>query len=296
MAPRLELRRLLVPLDGSTLSEAILPVAEGLTRAHVAELLLLRVLEGQRVRDHEVELEHDAQRYLEATAERLHGRGLRHVRRVLWHGEPEQAIVNAAVRERVQLVAMSTHGRSGLDRLRFGSVAEAVVRRAPVPVLLARGVAPWGEAGIRRILVPLDGSPASEAVLPMVAALAGPFDLGIDLLHVAEPGGAGPERADRPGPAKGPEPGAYLGRVAAGLETRGLRASTILRRGLPPEIIATVAAETGADLVAMSTHGRTGLGRLLVGSVAERVLRAVPVPVLLWKSPTESAEPGAPPR
>ena len=104
----------------------------------------------------------------------------------VWYGDADQAIANAATRERADLIAMSTHGRSGLDRLRFGSVAEGVVRRAPVPVLLVRGMAAWDRGGIDRILVPLDGSEASEEVLPIVSCLAGPFDFEVQLLHVVE--------------------------------------------------------------------------------------------------------------
>lgn len=297
MSASLELRRVLVPLDGSVLAEAILPVAEALARGLGAELLLLRVVEGQRAREPGLEAERDAQHYLEATCERLRGRGLRHLRPVLWHGEPGQAIANAAAREGAQLVAMGTHGRSGLERLRLGSVAGAVVQRAPVPVVLVRGVAGWGTAGVGRVLVPVDGSLLSEAVLPVVAALAGPLDATVDLLHVVEPFVGDVEAsAYVPPPVPVPDPETYLAGLAGPLERRGLRVTSIVRTGPPPDVIPAVLAETGAGLVAMSTHGRTGLGRLLLGSVAERVLRTVPVPVLLWKPPAEPRQPGAPSR
>jgi nucleotide-binding universal stress UspA family protein len=292
---RLQLARVLVPLDGSTLAEAILPAVERLARDHEAEVILLEVLEGQGTREAELDAERQVGGYLERMVDSLRRRGLRRVRASVWYGDADQAIANAATRERADLIAMSTHGRSGLDWLRFGSVAEGVVRRAPVPVLLVRGVAAWDRGGIDRILVPLDGSEASEEVLPIVSCLAGPFDFEVQLLHVVE---ATRSLPGTPAGATGvhdPETeAAYLARVAASLEARGLRVGVTLRAGLPAEVIPTVADETKSGLVAMSTHGRSGLGRLFLGSVAERVLRSVSVPMLLWKPPAGGREPGSP--
>ena len=292
MQTRLQLARVLVPLDGSTLAEAILPAVERLARDHEAEVILLEVLEGQPTREAELEAERKAVGYLERTADSLRRRGLGRVRASVWYGDADQAIANAATRERVELIAMSTHGRSGLDRLRFGSVAEGVVRRAPVPVLLVRGVAVWDRGGINRILVPLDRSEASEAVLPLVSCLAGPFDLGVELLHVVEPTLplTGEEAGEKS--VHEMEVEAYLAKVAAFLEARGLRVGATVRTGFPAEVIPAVTAETKSGLVAMSTHGRSGLGRLFLGSVAERVLRSVSVPVILWKPPTGPRDAG----
>ncbi len=293
MPNRLQLKRILVPLDGSDLAEAILPVVARLARDHEAEVVLLEVLAGQRTREAEHEVERQAGGYLEKAGASLRGQGLRRVQWRVWYGEADQAIANATAREQADLVAMSTHGRSGLDRLRFGSVAESVVRRAPAPVLLVRGVAAWDRGGIGRILVPLDGSEASEEVLPIVSCLAGPFDIEVLLLHVVE---ATQSLPGSPAGAKGgrdseTEAG-YLARVAAPLQARGLRVSTTVRAGLPAEVIPAVTAETKCGLVAMSTHGRSGLGRLFLGSVAERVLRSVSVPMLLWKPPAGTRELG----
>jgi nucleotide-binding universal stress UspA family protein len=157
-------------------------------------------------------------------------------------------------------------------------------------VLLVRGIAAWDRGGIKRILVPLDGSEASEAVLPIVSCLAGPFDFEVQLLHVVE---GARSVISSPLLATGVrEPRAYLAEVAAHLEARALRVTTTVRAGLPAEVIPAVAVETKSGLVAMSTHGRTGLGRLFLGSVAERVLRSVSVPMLLWKPPAGPREPG----
>ncbi len=292
MQTRLQLARVLVPLDGSTLAEAILPAVERLARDHEADVILLEVLEGQGTREAELDAERQAGGYLQRMVDSLRRRGLKRVCTRVWYGDADQAIANAATRERADLVAMSTHGRSGLDWLRFGSVAEGVVRRAPVPVLLVRGIAAWDRGGINRILVPLDRSEASEAVLPLVSCLAGPFDFEIQLLHVVEVALplSGWEAAGKV--VHDAEAEAYLAEMAALLEARGLRVGMTVRAGLPAEVIPAVAAETKSGLVAMSTHGRSGLGRLFLGSVAERVLRSVSVPVLLWKPPAGTREAG----
>jgi nucleotide-binding universal stress UspA family protein len=144
---------------------------------------------------------------------------------------------------------------------------------------------------MERILVPVDGSEASEEVLPIVSCLAGPFDFEILLLHVVEPTRSlpGSPAGARGGRDSETEAG-YLARLAAPLEARGLRVGTTVRAGLPAEVIPAVTAETNSGLVAMSTHGRSGLGRLFLGSVAVRVLRSVSVPVLLWKPPAGAGQ------
>jgi nucleotide-binding universal stress UspA family protein len=272
------------------LAEAILPVVAQLARDHEAEVVLLEVMEGQGSLETELQAVRQAGGYLEQTAAYLRSRGVGRVLVRVWYGDADQAIANAATREQANMIGMSTHGRSGLDWLRFGSVAERVVRRAPVPVLLVRGSPAWDEGGIGRILVPLDGSELSEAVLPVVAGLAGPFDLAIQLLHVVEQPSPAPGRGAGGKSAAEAEAEAYLTAVAARLEARGLRVGATARAGMPAEVIPAVAAETKCGLVAMSTHGRSGLERLFMGSVTERVLRAVTVPVLMWKPPAGGPE------
>ena len=286
------MNRILVPLDGSRLSEAVVPLAEALARDYETELLILRALRGQTSAETEVVAQQDAEAYLAAMAEGLRARGVPGVQWKVWYDEPDRAIADAALHNDVDLITMSTHGRGGLSRLLFGSVAESLIRRAPVPVLLVRGEMTWRPGAIGRILVTLDGSELSEAVLPVVERLAGPFDFAIDLLRVVEPI-PGPALAELPPSARAliglraAEAAGYLGKVAAALEEKGLRVRSEVREGPTVEAIQHYAREAGAGLIAMSTHGRSGLGRFFLGSVAERVLRGALVPVLLWKSPAE---------
>lgn len=140
----------------------------------------------------------------------------------------------------------------------------------------------------KRALVPLDGSPVAEAIIPFLLEIAGPLDMRLVLLRVLEPippmviEGARDIVVDDV-EARTKEAQAYLAPIAAALGARGIDVVCDVRRGRPEEQIVAVATEVGADLIAMSTHGRSGLGRLLFGSVAEQVLRHADVPVFLMR-------------
>lgn len=142
----------------------------------------------------------------------------------------------------------------------------------------------------KRVLVALDGSPSSEAVLRFLLEIAGPLDMAMVLLRVLEPVPPMPIEGTRhvtlqDVEARRREAEEYLTPIAAGLRARGVDVTFQVRQGRPDEEILAVARERGADLIAMATHGRTGLGRLLFGSVAEAVLRHATVPVFLIRQP-----------
>jgi nucleotide-binding universal stress UspA family protein len=285
-------KRILVPLDGSRLSDAIIPLAEVLARDYEAAILLLRALPTPNSPEAQSKAEQEASTYLASIAAHLEARGVR-VEWKVWYDEPGRAIVDAARSNDVDLIAMTTHGRGGLGRLLLGSVAETVVRTAAVPVLLVRGELSWRPGNLGTIVVALDGSDLAEAILSVVARLAGPLDLSLELVRAIEPlpAYAAPElatnRAREIIEQQAADARSYLATVAAGLEGKGLRVSTSIHLGLAVDVILRHAQTTGAGLIAMTTHGRTGVGRLLLGSVSEAVLRAAPVPVLLWKAPAE---------
>jgi len=275
--------RVLVPLDGSELAEAILPLLGTSAHPWGSEVLLVRSLTTESPAGPG---EKEAGDYLAARAHTLERAGLR-VRCEVWHGDPGQMILNAADRGRVGLIAMTTHGWRGLDRLRFGSVAESVVRKARVPVLLVRGRLRWPADRPPRILVPLDGSAPSAAILAPVARLRQRLHAAVELLHVLEalPPAAYPDRD--PGRAATTE---YLERARARFTGESPEVECVVLEGPAAAMIARRTADSGADLVAMTTHGRSGVARLLVGSVAEQVLRTADVPVLLWKAAIPPAE------
>jgi nucleotide-binding universal stress UspA family protein len=140
----------------------------------------------------------------------------------------------------------------------------------------------------KRVLVTLDGSPAAEAVLPFITQIAGPLDIEVVLLRVVVP--VPPQAVEgtrhvviEDVEGRFAEAREYLKARAAELTARGVRVRIEVRRGEPVAEIAAAATQVGADLIAMTTHGRSGLGRVLFGSVAEAVLRQVEVPVFLMR-------------
>jgi nucleotide-binding universal stress UspA family protein len=146
----------------------------------------------------------------------------------------------------------------------------------------------------KRVLVALDGSTAGEAVLRFLMEIAGPLGMTVMLLHVLEP--------IRPQVVEGTviiddvearrrEAEEYLAPISAALRSQGVDTAWAIRRGRPAEEILAAARESGADLIAMATHGRTGVGRLLFGSVAEAVLRHAQVPVFMMREPHPIAAP-----
>ncbi len=141
----MKLDRILVPLDGSPLAENALAAAQRLMDDHPnAKLLLLRAAEattlpgGDPIED-QVAVVREAQDYLDAMVARLRASGVKDVEATVWYGPPAPAIVEAARVSKVDVIVMSTHGRSGVGRLLLGSVAESVLRGTPTPILLVRG-------------------------------------------------------------------------------------------------------------------------------------------------------------
>ena len=150
----------------------------------------------------------------------------------------------------------------------------------------------------RRVLVPLDGSRVAEAILPFIEQIAGPLDMEVLLVRVVPL-----TSMDVVGMAKESQAGApilreldaqgYLEPLVASLKAKGVRAGARVRIGDPATEIVAAAKEINADLIAMTTHGRSGLGRLLFGSVAEAVLRGSPIPVFLLRTSEAALESAA---
>jgi nucleotide-binding universal stress UspA family protein len=222
-----------------------------------------------------------AQRYLEKVRERLSGtRGLDLVR----SGEPADRILQTALEMNIDAVAMTTHAHRGWARWYLGSVAESVVRNTRLPVLLKRPETASRTEPLRRILVPLDEFESSQAVLEVVKPLAARSHAELVLLHV-RPG------IHDPSPlwamkgslrAAGGDAGRYQ-ELAYQLEEEDLAAWSMIAEGAAAEEILSRARELDVDFIAMSTHGRKGLSRMLFGSVTQEVLRGSDRPVLLFR-------------
>ena len=140
----------------------------------------------------------------------------------------------------------------------------------------------------KRAIVPLDGSIVAEGIIPFILEIAGPLDMEVVLLRVVVPIPPSVIEASRYVEVEDVEKRrieaeAYLAPIVSALSVKGVRVTTQVRRGEPPAEILAGAKEAGADLIAMTTHGRSGLGRLLFGSVAEAVLRHSEIPVFLMR-------------
>lgn len=149
----------------------------------------------------------------------------------------------------------------------------------------------------KRVVVPLDGSPFAESVLPFLREIAGPLDVEVVLVRVVQPEPLPvfeqPEKVLRHElETRREDAEEYLAPIAVDLRGRGIRVTTVVRRGQPAAELLALARETHADLIAMSTHARRGFDRFVFGSVAEAVLRLAGIPVLLLK-PSDAEAPGA---
>jgi nucleotide-binding universal stress UspA family protein len=299
--------RILVPLDGSDLAEQAIPCATMLAQGLPAELVLFRAVDvepdaqdalgrvGMKAEALLVRLAEEAEGYLARQAEALVARGLV-VEYVFWHGPAPEAILDYVAASAIDYVVMATHGYSGLKRWTHGSVAERVLQAARVPLLLVRAgeALPADEAHepklCRRILVPLDGSRLAEQILPVVTSVARALDSQITLFQVPIAYVSGAMTGDWYLPVQGAletaekDAQAYLDAVAARLAEEGLAVSTALSVGSVASCIVEYAEAHEVDLIAMCTHGRTGLARWALGSVSDRVLRAGSKPLLLVRA------------
>ena len=292
--------RILFPTDFSVRAAAAWPYAVGLARGGGAELHVLHVVTSWAygvVPDGTIALSPallddvltEAQGVvgeLAASARVLGVETHTHTR----IGEAASEIIAYAADQRVDLIVMATTGRTGMAHVVMGSVAERVVRHATCPVLTIRHDGTAAPAplttgalpGLQQILVPLDGSELAEAVLPHLVKLAKRHGAEVTLLRVTHAHALRESELVDAQVRVVQEAETYLAGVERRLAAEGVRESAVVRYGEAPEEILDDIRSRRPDLVAMGTHGRTGLTHLVLGSVAEQVLRASPVPVLLF--------------
>ena len=296
--------QILVPLDGSSLAEQALSCAVTLGRELPAEIVLLRVLTvssqvselmdaaGEKTGAMRRQIDVEADQYLQKVANRLRLTDLS-VRSLVRDGPPAETILSCAEEMAVGQIIMATHGYSGIRRWTHGSVAERVLQAASVPVLLvrAREVSdPRPPLSCRRILVPLDGSKLAEQVLPAAIPMALALGSEMILYRVspvhASTWGTGVSQVPLEGVFEIADQNAlsYLQQVASHLREQGIRTGAATQIGAVAESIVHYAEGNHIDLIAMCTHGRTGPARWALGSVADRVLRAGRIPILLVRA------------
>jgi nucleotide-binding universal stress UspA family protein len=287
------LKTILVPLDGSELSERALAYAQVLAQQAHARIVLVRaVMAGysHHGREGAQKEMHDANEELVRVAARLEQNGI-NATRLLLNDEPAWGVVTAAQEEHADLIIMSTHGRSGFGRWVYGSVAEHVLHDSRVPILLVPGGATFNwpaDPGALRIVVPLDGSPVAEEALGIAADMAEASGGEVILVQAFPAPILVPEQPDlyeAYDPVEAAEAARrHLAPITARLAERGVRSEIYTGEGRPEEVILDAVRDRHAHLIAMATHGRTGLSHLLMGGVADAVVRRTHVAVLLARS------------
>jgi nucleotide-binding universal stress UspA family protein len=298
--------KILLPLDGSPLSESALPYARFLATALHVPVELLHAIDPDIIAVHGHPRYVDDEKPLE---EGLKDQNLQYLTKVegLF---PEPAMVSCSVEvagaeelilakaqtEPGTLIVMATHGHSGMKRWLLGSIAEKVLQGATNPLLLIRATEEDTKreaVSLQTLIVPLDGSPLAEMAIPCAVELANKLDLDITLVRafsLPAPIALAEDQAENGqevGVQMGKEAQDYLDETAGQLRAQGVKKiATAAVDGPAAETIITLAREKPNSLVVMCTHGRSGVRRWVLGSVTERVARHANAPVLVIRAPS----------
>jgi nucleotide-binding universal stress UspA family protein len=297
---------MLIPLDGSKTAERVLPYARFLAGGLRIPVELMGVVDIAELAAH---VSAERARFLDTLIEDGVRSSETYLKRVagtfpsdsvicaIDKGRAAEAIIEKAAAEKNTLIAMATHGRSGFNRWLLGSVAEKVLRGTNNPLLLVRaanGASAQGEASVKSVIVPLDGSELGESVLPIVLALAKKLDLGIVLfrafnIHYGMYAGADGYYGfdfDKLVEDFRQEASAYLDKHREAIKKQGIdKISCVVQEGLSADEIISFGRRSPDNLIAMCTHGRSGVQRWVLGSVTETVVRHSGNPVLVLRAP-----------
>jgi nucleotide-binding universal stress UspA family protein len=296
---------ILVPLDGSTTAEQALPYARWLAESFRISIELLAVVDTEAFtaavsidRAHSATIMQEeeigrAKNYLDSISRRLPGLT---VKSFVKRGYAAEIIVEEAEKDKNILITMATHGRSGLKRWLLGSTAEKIVRGARNPVFLVRAnekAENRNVVGFKTVIVPLDGSEVAESILPSVVDLAKALNLDVVLmrsfsvpasLYVGDEGYY-PIDIEQDGKQFEAEARAYLTKKQDELTGPGMgNVATICPEGYAADEITTLSQRTPGAMIAMCTHGRSGISRWAMGSVTETVVHHAQVPVLIRRA------------
>jgi len=300
------LQSLLVPLDGSEFSERTLHLAQGLAKATGASLHLAHVhvphppdhflsntqfhYEGLDMEEYEARHKAEEEAYLADVQAKLAPDTP--VDSALLEGHVAEEVARYAETVDADMILITTHGHTGVSRMWLGSVADALVRLTSMPLLVVHpaqgGHVPDDVLSFKHVMVPLDGSELSATILGAAADLASASGARLTLVHVVSSSAVLGARIFpllpddlTPAMAKARE---YLESKAEELRARGLRVDVhVEEHEAPGRAIAAVADKLDADVIALATHGYGGLKRALLGSVADKVLRSSPLPLLVQR-------------
>ncbi len=299
------MRLILVPLDGSLFAERALPVALDLSARHHAKIVLVAVHESAlpTAVGHGIVLEprfdsemrHGLARYLDVTAAAIRADDATiDVDVKLLDGAPVPTIDAYAVRHGAELIVMTSHGRGGPARWMMGSVADGLARRLHTPVLIVRVDEHAAESvhmPFQRVLIALDGTQESEHAITAAVGTVRNDGASFTLLYVSPPlhpllrAMANAEELTVDMAEQQAASRAYLADAAARASTLGPMQTAITVDMHPAAGIVDFAMDNRMDLIVLSTHGRGPIGRSLLGSVADKVVRTARIPVLLCYAP-----------
>ena len=281
--------RIVVPLDTSLLAECVVPQVRTLADKWGSTVELVHAIESGSPA-----AELAGERYL-ADAASVFGSAI-HVECTVRPGAPTDVIIEAAGDRRDTLIAMSTHGRTGVERWLLGSVADKVLRASRSPILLLRGsndIASLVPALLDQITLPLDGSPASEVAFETAVGMAHTLGVPLLLVRCISTSGSIDAEVVSPSIVRAEEQGVeeYLVRKSEEAMNRG--AEEVSHRvlwGSPADALIDLAQRNPSSLTVMSTHGRSGVSRWALGSVTDRVVRHTHQPVLVVRAFQDEAK------
>jgi len=279
--------RMVLLLDTSEPAEAVIPYAVHLASKMGSELDVVNVIEG------EASSERLAKAYLDKIVDDIKEPGIRKKRSVILRGKAADQILDYVERNKIDIIASASHGHSGIRKWFIGSTVDKIVRGTKVPVLLVHSKEKGSitrQAAFTHVLLPLDGSKAAEAALPITESIANKIKVRVSLIRAVSPlvdQYAGPPEGyvvDYTGKvmqALEEEATDYLKQTAKLFEEKGILVSTTMIMGSPATEILKYIEKQKVDLVIMSTHGRAGFGRWILGSVENKILHSVEIPLLI---------------
>jgi len=280
------LKKILVTLDGSETAESVLPYARSLAASFGSKVDVLGSATGRKDR----RLNRLLEDYINSTAVNLQNEGIK-AEPVILYGDAPDKILEHANKNNIDLIVMATHGRSGISLWWMGSVAEKVISVTKTPMLLVPSKDKTGKAEsaekvtIEKIVVALDGSDTGQAALPYVETLAKKTGASVSLIQVIpSPGTMDPSIPGGPYWIKFVEAvndsaQEYLNDIAKKLTKQGVQTTCKVMNGDSAYRIVEHAEQENASLIAMSTHGRTGITRWVLGSVTDKVMHSAKIPI-----------------
>lgn len=271
-------KHILFATDGSEFSAGAQRVAIELAKRCGARLTVMTIvlttqdLEGVGTHGLREQMEREAQARIDAVVAAATAAGVACDTQLVYGEEPHQEIVSTAAELNPDLVVLGRRGKRGLARLMVGHATAHVAGNAPCDVLM---VPRAGQVWSRRVLLATDGSAHGEAAARAAQAVAAQCNVPVTVVSATTRSHSAERKA---------EARTAVERVTATLKSAGISAEGLVNEGRPDEVVIDTAASSNADLIVVGSHGRTGLSRLILGSISERIMGQAQCPVLIARS------------